>query len=96
MSLREICRNINCRNFGARTLQRSLTESRERSCSRHSQITSGPSRRTQEGSKDNATLRLDSSFKTPTVNSPRCSFRQCAQQVSCATAFTAISLEVEL
>lgn len=96
MSFRAIHRNINYRDFGGRNLQVSLPVSRERSCSLHSQLTSGPSRRTQEGSKDNATLRLDSSFKTPTVNSPRCSFRQCAHPVSSVTAPTAISLEVEL
>ena len=95
MSLRKIYCNINWRGFG-RKVDISLPVNRERSRSVHSQITSGPSRRTQEGSKDNATLRLDSSFKTPTVNSPRCSFRRCAQQFSCETAPTAISLEVEL
>jgi hypothetical protein len=58
------------------------------------QVTFSPSRRTQEGSKDNAALRLDSSLETPTVNSPRCLFRQCLQQPSCMNALTAISLEV--
>jgi len=60
----------------------------------HARFTFSPSRRTQEGSKDNATLRLDSSLETPTVNSPRCLFRQCVHQPSWMNAFTAISLEV--
>jgi hypothetical protein len=42
----------------------------------HTQVTFSPSRRAQESSKDNATLRLDSSLETPTVNSPRCLFRK--------------------
>jgi hypothetical protein len=70
MSFRAIHRNMKCRTFGGCNLQISLPVDRKRSCSLQSQITSGPSRRTQEGSKDNAALRLDSSLETPTVNTP--------------------------
>lgn len=59
--------------------------------------TLSPSRRTQEGSKDNAVLRLDSSLETPTVNFPPLFVPVSAYSSnSCMSAFAAISLEVDL
>ena len=81
MSFRAIQRNIKCRAFSGRNIQISLPVNLERSSysALAKQATSGPSRRTQAGSNDNAAVRLDASLKTPTVHSPRCSLRSRAQ-----------------
>jgi len=75
MCLRKIHRNSKRRTAAGLNLLTIGSIDGERFSSSHISAISGPSRRTQEGSKDNATSRLDSSLETPTVNSPRCSFR---------------------
>ena len=88
-------RNINCRGLRDHDIRSFIPLIGEPSSSLHIRIKSGPSRRTQKSSKDNATLRLDSSLEAPTVNPPAvCSGS--AQQTSCLSARIAKSLEVDL
>jgi hypothetical protein len=89
-------RNINCHVSRGNEIRSFLPISGERFCSRHTKVVSGPSRRTQEGSIDNATLRLDSSLETPTVKFPPLFVPVVRTAVCCLSARIAISLEVYL